>query len=462
MSLTTTAPVEVRAEGAVPKIFRVGTLSYTQNQLYTLFFWLMWNDFMIMLLERPNQFGQLLQAGLGATMTQVAIFGQITALVTFWINPVFSTWSDRTRTRWGRRRPFLFATTPPLAALIISIPYMPTLYHYLLRYPWAASFFHHLPMQMSGAVFMIGIMSIALAVVNAMVLAIFSYLYWDVVPQEILGRFGAVSNIVLAVGGLIWNYFFFGMAEHHMKAVCVGIALFALCAYLLSVWKVKEGNYPPPDEHKAGGWLAPVRAYFVECYSDPFYLWIFAGLVMRGMAGAGGFFTQKYVMYDLHLSWDTIGKLNCAPSVIAIVLGFFFGSMTDKLHPVRVFPWTILAVAFTSLGSYLFLTGATSYLIWTCLTQVATFAWGIVYGALLPQIYPREKFGQFCSACVLAQAAVGFITNIPFSLFFDWVGSHRFPYLWSAVCLVASAAIFFKVHDNFNKRHGHVPLPHAG
>ena len=462
MSLSTAAPLKHQMEAAPLKIFTCGTLKYSQQQLYVLFFWLMWNDFMIMLLECPSQFGALIQMSLGASMTQVAIFTQVTTLVTFWINPVFSTWSDRTRTPWGRRRPFLFATTPPLAALIISIPYMPTLYHYLLRYPWAATFFHHLPLQINGGVFMIGVMSIALAVVNAMVLAIFSYLYWDVVPQEVLGRFGAVSKIVLSVMGLIWNYFFYGMAQHHMKAVCVGIALFALCAYLLSVWKVKEGEYPPPDKHKTGGWLAPIRAYVVECYSDPFYLWIFGGLVMRSVAGAGGYFTGEYINFDLHLSWYTIGKLNCAPMVIAIVLGFVFGTMTDKLHPVRVFPWTILALAFTSLGSYIFLTGATSYLIWQCLTQIANFAYGIVYGALLPQIYPMEKFGQFCSACVLAQAAVGFITNIPFSMFFDWIGSHRFPYLWSAVCLAASAAIFFKVHDNFNKRHGHVPVPHAG
>lgn len=457
-----TAPLPGSAAAEKPKIFRVGTLRYTQQQLYVLFFWLMWNDFTLMLLEDPNQFGSLLQIGLGATMTQVSIFGTITTLVTFWINPVFSTWSDRTRTPWGRRRPFLFATTPPLAALIAIIPYMPTLYHYLLRYHWAVALFKHIPLHMNGGVFMIGLVSIPLAIVNAMVLAIFSYLYWDVVPQEVLARFGAIQKIVLSVLGLGWNFFVLGLAQHHMKAVCVGIASFALFAYLLSVWKVKEGEYPPPDKHKTGGWLAPLRSYFVECYSDPYYLWIFFGLVLYRLAGAGGFLTQKYIFYGLHLTWDTVGKLNCAPMVLAIVLGFFFGTLTDRLHPVRVFPWTIALWAFTSLCSYFFITGAWSYLICTCMTQVAIFAYGIVYGALLPEIYPMEKLGQFCSACVLAQTAVGLGTSIPLGLFFDWIGSERFPYLWSSIFLFGSAAAFFKVLDNYKKRKGRPPLPHAG
>ena len=265
-----------------PKIYRVGTLSYTPDELRILFVWLMWNDFTLMLLESPHQFGILLQQANGATYTELAIFSTISTVLTFWINPVFSTWSDRTRTPWGRRRPFLFATTPLLAFFIMAMPYMPTAYYHLVRDPAMAALFHRVPIN--GAVLMLGLNGLLFAIFNAMVLALFSYLYWDVVPQEVLGRFTSLTKIVGAVLGFIWNFFFLGLAQFHMKSVCVGISLFALVAYLVSVWKIKEGEYPPPDVHRKGGMFAPLRAYFIECYSDTYYLWIFFGLTLYSLA----------------------------------------------------------------------------------------------------------------------------------------------------------------------------------
>ena len=443
-----------------PKMFRVGTLQYTQQDLYVLFFWLMWNDFMITLLEQPGQFGFLLQKANGATYTQLAVFGTIQTLLTFWINPVFSTWSDRTRTRWGRRRPFLFLTTPPLALLIITMPYMPTVFHHLVRNPGWAAFFHHVPMN--GAAFLIGVNGLLMAIFNAMVLAIFSYLYWDVVPQDVLGRFNSLAKIVTSVLGIIFNFFFLGLGQHHMKSVCFGISLFALVAYLFSVWKVKEGEYPPPDTHKKGGWIAPLRAYFIECYSQPYYLWIFFAFVLYSLSNAGNQQKTNYVMNQLHLSWDLVGKLNSAPLLIAIFLGYFVGSITDRFHPVRIFPWLNLAWGLTCLGSYIFIAGAWSYFIWGSLTQVAMFAYGVAYGALLPEIYPREKLGQFCSACVLLQITVGSVLSIPLGEFWDWLNDDRFAYLWSAIFLFAAMAAWFKVRRNHELRHGHIPVPHAG
>lgn len=425
-----------------------------------MFFWLMWNDFMIMLLGDPRQFIDLLNLSNHITMTQGALFGTITTLVTFWINPVFSTWSDRTRSKWGRRRPFLFWTTPPMAFFLMLMPYMPTLYHYLQRFPWAAEFFKHVPM--SGPIFMIGVNGVVFAVFNAMVLAIFSYLYWDVVPQELLGRFTAMTKIVGSVLGLIWSFFIYGLAEHHMKAVFVCVSTFAMFAYLFSVYKIKEGEWPPPDEHKTGGMFAPVRAYFVECYSKSYYLWIFAAISCAGLSGATGLMKTRYVNFDLHLSWDFVGKLNSAPMIIAIALGYFFGSLTDRFHPVRIMPVTYLAMGATNLGCYFFVTGPWSYMTWMCVLQVATFAQGVAYGALLPEIYPREKLGQFCSAAVLFQMAVGLLTGIPLSMFFDSWRDDRLSYLWTAGFLGLTAILYYKVLRNHTARHGKPPVPHAG
>jgi maltose/moltooligosaccharide transporter len=113
-------------------IYTVGTLKYNQRQLVILFFWLMWNDFSYTLIENVGGVGQFLMRDEGATFTQMALIGSIGFFFP-WINPLVSTWSDRHRGKWGRRRPFLFFATPFFTVFLAAYPYMPRFYHYLLR-----------------------------------------------------------------------------------------------------------------------------------------------------------------------------------------------------------------------------------------------------------------------------------------------------------------------------------------
>jgi maltose/moltooligosaccharide transporter len=455
------SPIHPR-EAAGEKIFKVGTLSYNQQELFVLFGWLMWNEFMIILLQDPIGFGGFLQKDHGASNAQIALFVTLGGLMQLWINPVFSVWSDRTRTIWGRRRPFLAIFTPPLALFIAVMPYMPTLEHYLLRYSWAQPIIKAMPMD--GSVFMLGCCILAISVFNSIVGTLFSYLYWDVVPQEVLGRWTAMTRMVSAAATFIWQFFFYGLADHHMKALCLGVSIFALVAYLISVWKVKEGGYPPVDERKKGTFgFSSVRAYFVECFSDPFYLWIFGAFTMASINNGTGNYIGFYLRYNLHLNYESMGMMNAFPGLLPLVLGYFLGSMADRLHPIRVFAPTYLATGLVYVGSFFFVHDQWSYLFWTCLTMVAQFATGITYGALLPTIYPREKFGQFCSACACCQAALGLMLTIPMAYLFDLLHSqYQYAYLIGAFSMFGAAAIFMKVHRNFNLRHGKVPVPHAG
>jgi MFS family permease len=112
--------------------------------------------------------------------------------------------------------------------------------------------------------------------------------------------------------------------------------------------------------------------------------------------------------------------------------------------------------------SYFFIHNQRTFLIWTCITQVAIFANGVTYGALLPQIYPRAKFGQFCSANQLCGSVGGLLAPIPVGMLFDHLHNNRFAYLFSADFLFGAALMFTKVQKNYNKRKGRVPVPHAG
>jgi maltose/moltooligosaccharide transporter len=478
----TTHPPHHDAHPGGEKIFRVGTLEYTQHGLYVLFFWLMWNDFMITFLQDPIGFGSFLQKDHGATNTQIAIFGVIGTIMGVIINPVFSTWSDRTRSPWGRRRPFLLIFTPPLAVFIMAMPYMPTFGHYLLRFHWINPFFNALPelrdfflrhpwlhflansVPTDRSVFLVGVCTLAIGFFNSIVGTLFSYLYWDVVPQEVLGRWTAMVRVVGYVAGFVWQFFFFGLADHHMKALCIGVSLFSLAVYLLSIIKVKEGGYPPVDKHKKGGsFFAPIRAYFIENFSDSYYLWIFGGFAFASINWGTGTYIGFYLKYNLGLDYDAMGKMNAWPGLLPVLLGYFFGSIADRLHPLRVFVPTYFALGVIYVAAFFFIHDKWSYLIWSCLIAVGQFANGITYGALLPQIFPREKFGQFCSANAACSMVVNLLLSIPLAQMFDYLhSSYRYAYLVAAFSMFGAGAVFIKVYLNFEARKGRIPVPHAG
>jgi Na+/melibiose symporter-like transporter len=445
--------------GGEEKIYHVGTLRYTQHDLYVLFFWLMWNDFTITLLEQVGGLVGFLYKDYGASNVEMATFGSITGLITMWVNPWCSTWSDRTRTKYGRRRPFVFLATPFFALFLMLIPYMPDFYHEMVRYPLVAGISHHIPIK--GEILFIFFCGFITSCFNSMVLAIFSYLYWDVVPANVLGRFNALAKIVTSMAGFTWNFFFFGMGEHNMKAVFVGVSIFCLVFYLISTWQIKEGEYPPPDTHKKGGGFAPVRAYFVECFSQPYFLWIFGGFTLYQLGNVGGGFQRFYLHYELGLSLDSIGKMGALPMLIPLVLAFPVGAMIDKFNPVRFMSPCYLAWGVICFTGYFFVRGPWSLLAFGTAQSMVGVVLGILVSAATVRFYPMEKLGQFCSASAISQQLTCALVAPFFGLFFDHT-STRVAFLVQACCLFAASLAFRKVYFNWKKRHGHAPVPHAG
>jgi maltose/moltooligosaccharide transporter len=447
------------ADSGEAAVYRVGTLSYTRQGLYVLFFWLMWNDFSITLLEQVGGLVGFLYKDLGSSDFEMASFGSISGLISMWINPWFSTWSDRTRTKYGRRRPFVLFATPFFALFMMLIPYMPTFYRGLVRYPMAAEIFHHLPIK--GELFCIFVCGFIAGVFNAMVLAIFSYLYWDVVPANVMGRFNSLAKMVTVLASFIWSFFLLGLGEHHMKSVFVGVSLFCLVFYMISTWQVKEGEYPPPDEHKKGGAFAPIRAYFVECFSEPYFIWIFFGFTLYQLNNLSGQYRGFYLHYDLGMSLGTIGRIGGISQALCLVVGYAIGSMTDKLNPVRLMSPVLLIWGIVSMVSFFVVRGEWSYLAMSALGGVVIFAYGVITAAFTVRVYPMEKLGQFCAASAISSQLVCNLMSPWVGALFDFT-SNRVAFLWSGCCLFASALVFRKVHRNWLARHQHAPLPHAG
>lgn len=437
------------------KKYTVGTLCYDQKGLLLVFFWLMWNDFSIMLLEQVTSVTGILMRDRGATYTLLAVFATIGSLLGMWINPFFSTWSDRLRSRFGRRRPFLLCSTPFFAASLCAIPFMPDFYHYLMQFEWIARLLNHLPI--SGEVLFLGIASVICGLFNAVVLAIFSYYYWDVVPENVLGRFNSIAKIVTVAAGMVWSFFIVGYAEHHAKLVYLGVSIFCLSIYLLSVWKVKEGDYPPPEPKKTNNVFEPIVNYCRDCFSKPYFLWIFAGTLCIQLGNKGNDFQFFYLRYDLGLDLAATGWVAgvglTVTTVFGVVLGYWAGSMVDRLKSIRVIPVTLFIWSMLCLISYFYIHDKTSASIMAALIQINLFIFSVSLGAVTVELFPREKIGQFCSAqAFFYQTSIMILNPCAISPFFDWLKFNRAGYLWAAFFYCLAGFITVKVYFNWKQK----------
>jgi hypothetical protein len=436
--------------------FTVGTLVYERRALYILFFWLMWNDFSYMLGEQLNGLTRVLMRDRGASFTVIQVFTTLGALLGMWINPVFSTWSDRLRSPYGRRRPFLIATAPIAALTVMAIPFAPDFYHFLMKFEVMAAVLGRIPMD--GEVLFIGIARVVDGFFAAIMAALFMYFYWDVVPEKVLGRFNAMAKIVTVSAGMAWSFWIVGYAENHPKEVYIAVSLITTTIYVLSLIMVKEGEYPPPEPRKSKSVFEPIREYVKDCYSKPYYLWIFSFMLFYQLGNTGNNFIFFYLREDLGMDLGETGWVQgIASSVVTafgLLLGYSAGSVIDRFKPIRVVPLTLFVSSALALISFFVITDKTSAAVMASFDGIKNFFFGVALGAVTVQLFPREKLGQFCSAqAFFYQTILMIVTPLLVAPFFDWLQFNRGAYLWSALFDLLAALITVKVYFNWKKKH---------
>ena len=106
---------------AVPAERRTGTLGYTAAGLIVCTLFLLTGAFgfnltiQLVSILVPKQLHDF-----GASNTVMALLlTTLPSTITMVCNPFFSFWSDRTRSRFGRRRPFLFLSAPLIALCMV-------------------------------------------------------------------------------------------------------------------------------------------------------------------------------------------------------------------------------------------------------------------------------------------------------------------------------------------------------
>jgi maltose/moltooligosaccharide transporter len=422
-----------------PRIWSVGTLGYTQAGLVVLFGWLLWGDFIFSLME--GVMPSLLPLSLknhGASNREIAIIvSTLYMAVNTVMNPIISYKSDRFRSRWGRRRPFIVVTTPLVVLFLCAIPFAPEILAFLMKANWMSALFALSPS--APVITMIAVLVVGFQMFNMFISSVYYYLIPDVVPQELLGRFMGLFRIFGTAAGMVYNYFIFGHASTHMREIFVGIAIIYGCFILLMCWRVKEGDYPPPIQESHGHWWSGIRNYAKECFGYSYYWQVFLTYSCLVWSGCAGVFVVFFLRDEIGLSLPQIGTINASAALALMVALIPFGWLLDKWGAHRMLIAGFLLQVISSLVILVFVQGYRSALLCSifgvipiAMTGLAAFKWTV-------DVYPRARFGQFGSAGALFSSLGAMVLGPLCGTLIDALHVYRYLYVWYAIFALIGA-----------------------
>jgi len=278
--------------------YRVGTLAYTKAGLFVLFGWLLWGDFCFTLFEKvggPDIIPLYLQDNFHISNLQVNImFSVIPMIIGIIMTPVLSFKSDRHRGRWGRRIPFMLFTAPFLCFFAAGLGFSDVIMAGLKDHLGPDSFIT----PFTAGIVIIGFMLVGYCFFNEFVGTVYWYLFADVVPQRLMGRFLGLFRVVGTTAGFFANITIAAHQLTHMLWLHVGVAVLYFFGFGLMCWRVKEGDYPPVTDvtEKTTFW-EQVRIYFRECFAHPVYILLY----VYSLTFAAGRCAAPAGVFGLHL-----------------------------------------------------------------------------------------------------------------------------------------------------------------
>ncbi|MFH0937988.1 MAG: MFS transporter [Planctomycetota bacterium] len=274
--------------------YRCGTLQYTKAGLFLLFSWLLLGDFCFQIFEHcggPDILKLYLQDNFHTSNLYIYIlFIAIPNAIGVVMTPFISFKSDRCRSRFGRRIPYMLFTMPFLCLFAAAIGFSDDVIEYFKAHLTTDSFITPL----TAAMIIIGLLTIGYTFFYEFVGTVYWYLFADVVPEHFLGRFMGLFRMVSMLAGFLINVTIAEYQLTHMKAIHIGVAVLYFVGFGLMCWRVKEGKYPPvTDVTKETPFWVKVKIYFKECFTHPIFILIYCmsgtAALSKGVRPAGVF-----------------------------------------------------------------------------------------------------------------------------------------------------------------------------
>ena len=371
------------------------------------------------------------------------------------MNPILSTTSDRTRTRWGRRIPFLVTATPFVAGFVILLGWTPQIAELL----HGAGFLPSVRLQTLG-ILLLAFCAVLFQFFNLIVGSIYYYIFADVIPHRFIGRYMAAMNIGGMVTQLVFNLWVMPSVTDHLPWVytVVGIAYFV--TFMLMCVFVKEGKYPPAERPENEGlplWLRIynwVALYFRQCYRHPFFIFLFLGTALNNASTTcRQVFNLLFATRELGMDAAQYGKVMAVGAFVSMGVIMLTGWIMDKIHPLRVFLASGVIVILANIWGYYFVFDYHSFFT-VGIAIIAVYAiQNVSNGPVFVALFPPEKYGQFCSANAMLNSALLIFANYLGGIAIDLFG-YRFIFVWDTLFTIAATVSLIYVYIKWKQYGG--------
>ncbi len=420
---------DIESKPASDPRYTVGTLSYNRKSLFQLFAWLLWGDFCFMLMETivPAILPLKLKHLDSPNWVMALIVSTLPGVLNMTVCPWISFKSDRHRGPYGRRIPFILWTLPPLSVFLVLLGFSDHIGAIVYRlFPAHSSI-----TPATTTIVCIGAFMVGFQFFNMFVGSVFWYLFNDVVPHAFIGRFLGLFRIVIGIKTAVFNFFIFKYAESHMTEIFAGTAALYAIGFGLMCIKVKEGQYPPPPKNVDGGsgFISQFKTYATECYGHAYYwkmfLYTTCGAVSTTISVFNVFFNRS-----IGLDLEEIGYVAGIVSVSNILLTYPAGILADRYHPLRVMIWVqrvrLLLLPLGLIWLFADFTPRTAFNVMLGLSMLNLPVQTIIGALAMPldmAIFPKDRFGQFCSAQSMVRSAGMILGGLLAGVTMDWTCS---------------------------------------
>ena len=312
----------------------------------------------------PQQVAVLFPSEKIGYMAIVATIGAFAALVA---QPVAGQISDRTRSRFGRRAPWIVLGSLAGGLSLIGLAFANSLWGIIVAWTLVQITYN----------FAQGPLSAVLP---------------DRVPLNRRGTFSALSGIGLmvgALGGQIIGSLFF-------NSIAAGYVVFAVFAVVvLALFCLINPDYPSTNvESEPFKLIDFLRTFWVNPVKHPDFFWAFSGrlLLYTGYFGVTGY--QLYILTDyLHIAkpQDVIPLLGIVSIVGTVIMTVISGPLSDKVGRRKPFVFgASILMAIALLLPWIWPT----FTAWLVMTAIMGFGFGAfqaVDTALMSQVLPSAK-----------------------------------------------------------------------
>lgn len=368
----------------------------TAAGLAALFFWLFVGDLSIAVRDRaalPSGL-ELLHRNAASDTTTSLMLSTVPALLSLLLVPFIGYHSDRFRSRWGRRRPFLLAIAPVGCVAMLGLAFSPSLG------AWTDAALGALSPGLRTC--KLGYFCLFWAVFECAAISVaslFTGLVNDVVPQRVLGRFYAGLRIVGLGAGIAFNTWVFALTDQYLFEILLAIGFGFVLPIVLMCLMIKEAPYVPDPAlaRAARRTLVVPPNHILECFAHRPYLWAVAAFMLASVTFSPFTTFCQYYAQVSGISKATLGSLTAYGYAISIASAFGIGWLVDRFGAVRV-STIVMGVYFMAVAAgYLLLTDAISFRVFYMAHVILSGAYYTAAASMPMALFPSAQFVQYNS-----------------------------------------------------------------